>query len=287
MSNESKRVVVTGSRGFVAHHTIPVLERAGYEVVGFDLIDGQDICRADDLRKVLQPGDKVLNLAAVSRFAHADKDPAEAYRVNVGGVAVLFQVAAEVRVERIVHASSGSVYMPVWQSPITEDHPVAGLNSHYSRSKALGEEMIGRFRVPYVVLRYSHLYGTHKWHGGLIDSFLERIARGAAPVLYGGKQSNDFCYILDVVRANFRALDTARLNERINIGTGEATTTDQAASIISELTGYKGPVEHQPLRGVDTAQFVLDKRRAWDVLRWAPQWPFKEGLTDMLKRREP
>lgn len=284
--NQNKRVVVTGSRGFVAHHTIPVLERAGYEVLGFDLVDGQDICRADDIRKVLTRGCKVLNLAAVSRFAHADRDPAEAYRVNVGGVAVLFQVAAEVGVERVVHASSGSVYMPVWQSPITEDHPVIGANSHYSRSKALGEEMIGRHRVPYVVLRYSHLYGEGKWHGGLVDSFLERIARGAAPVLYGGKQSNDFCYVPDVARANLRALETTHLNERINIGTGEPTTTDQAADIISELTGYKGPVDRQPLRGVDTTQFVLDVRKAWDILRWTPEWSFKQGLTDMIKWRK-
>jgi len=274
----------------VAHHTIPLIEEAGYEVFCFDLVDGQDICRAGDLRDVLEPGCKVLNLAAVSRFLHADEDPPEAYRVNVGGVAVLFGVAQEVGVERVVHASSGSVYMPVWNTPITEDHPVIGSNSHYSRSKALGEEIIGRYHVPHVVLRYSHLYGPLKWHGGLIDSFLTRIARGAAPVLYGGPQSNDFAYVEDIARANLLALETEHIDQRFNIGTGEATTTDEAVAILAELTGYRGEVDRRPIRPFDPMRFVLDISKARRLLGFEPRWSFRAGLEHMLQaegRRAP
>lgn len=278
------RVVVTGSRGFVAHHTIPALREAGHDVVGFDLTDGQDICHPDDLRAVLTPGCKVLHLAAVSRFAHADQDPPEAYRTNVGGVATLFQVAQEVDVERIVCASTASVYMPAWIAPITEDHPVNG-NSHYGLSKALGEKMIGLFRVPFVVLRYAHLYGTHKWHGGLIDSFLERIARGADPILYGGAQSNDFTYIRDVVTANVLALETPHINERFNIGTGQSTTTSEAIEILAKLTGYNGHYDRRPSRQVD-GQITLDIRKAQRLLGYEPKWNFRAGMIDMLATRE-
>lgn len=279
------RVIVTGSRGFVAHHTSPLLEREGFEVLGFDLRDGQDICRPDDLRAVLRPGDKVLHLAAVSRFAHADHDPPEAYRTNVGGVATLFAVAQEVGVERIVCASTASVYMPAWIAPITEDHPIMG-NSHYGLSKALGERMVGLFRVPFVVLRYAHLYGTHKWHGGLIDSFLERIRRGAEPILYGGGQSNDFTYIEDVAQANLLALQTPHVNERFNVGTGEATTTEQAVEILAALTGYQGGYDRRPMRVYDASRFVLDIGKARRLLGYEPRWSFRAGMIDMLARQE-
>lgn len=275
------RIVVTGHRGFVAGHTIPLLEQAGYEVVGFDLQDGQDVCNAAALRAVLTPGCKVLHLAAVARFAEADSNPAEAYRTNVGGVATIMAVAQEIGVERVVLASTGSVYMPVWCIPITEHHPVSG-NSHYVYSKALGEKVAGLYRVPLIILRYAHLYGLHKWHGGLIDSFVDRLARGLRPVLYGGWQSNDFCYVRDVARANVLALETLHTGEVYNIGTGEEVTTERAVEILRRLTDYTGEIDRAPLRVYDAPRFVYDIGKARRLLGYEPHWTFEAGLADLF-----
>src|SRR5690606_14742979 len=106
----------------------------------------------------------------------------------------------------LVYASTGSVYMPITQTPpITEDFRACG-NSVYACSKYLGELYVRASRVPWIILRYSHLYGKEKRHHGLIGGFLDRINFGMAPVLYGGKQSNDFMYIDDTARANMFAL---------------------------------------------------------------------------------
>ena len=281
-----KTVLVTGSSGFVAGHTIPALREAGYSVVPYDILDGLDICDPDALEMCLTPGCKVLHLAAVSRFASATENPPEAYRTNVGGTATLLRVAGEVGAERVVMASTASVYMPVWNPPIRESHPISG-NSHYGFSKAHAESMTQLHRdVPHVILRYAHLYGQNKAHGGLIDAFLDRIERGAKPLMYGGAQSNDFTYIKDVVAANLLALETEHVNEAYNVGTGEAVTTEQAFEILQEATGYSGEVQHEPMRSVDSMRFVLDMVKSRRLLGYCPEWKFEDGLRDMLTAKD-
>lgn len=285
VQHPSKTVLVTGSEGFVAQNTIPILEQAGYEVIPYDLklkpVGHFDVCDTDVLRASMPPGCKVLHLAAVAKFVEADRNPAEAYRTNVGGVATVLRVAAEVGAERVVLASTASVYMPIWCIPTNEHHPISG-NSHYGLSKAMGERMVGLHQVPFVLLRYAHLFGPLKWHGGLIDSFIERVKRGASPVLYGGWQSNDFTYIKDVVRANLAALETPYVNEAFNIGTGLEVTTDRAAEILAEELDYTGPILRQSIRIVDAPRFILDVSKATRLLGHTAQWTFKDGLRDML-----
>lgn len=278
-----KRVVVTGSSGFVAGHTIPLLRVAGYKVVPYDLKIGLDVCDREALRSVLTPGCKVLHLAAVSRFSDADDNPPEAYRTNVGGVATVLSVALEQGAERVVLASTGSVYMPAWCIPITEHHPVSG-NSHYGLSKAMGERMAGLCGQPFVMLRYAHLFGPDKRTGGLIDNFLSRVSRGLKPVLYGGWQSNDFCYVQDVARANLLALETSHLNEAFNIGSGVEVTTEEAYEAICRVTGYTGGCERAGLRVVDAPRFVFSIEKARRLLGYMPGWSFEDGLRDMMAR---
>jgi UDP-glucose 4-epimerase len=280
---ESNRVIVTGSRGFVAEHTIPALEAAGYEVVGYDLLDGQDICDDALLGDTIQQGDKILHLAAVSRFNDASRNPPEAWRTNVGGTATLLKVAAEKEADRVVMASTGSVYMPVCYAPIMENHPIAG-NSHYGCSKAQAEYMLQLHRVPYVILRYAHLYGLNKKHGGLVDAYLERIKRGASPIMFGGFQGNDFTYIADVVQSNLLALETLNVNEAYNIGSGEEITTARAFGILEEITGYMGEIENRTARQVDALHMYMDISKSRRLLGYDPSWSFREGLADLLAK---
>jgi UDP-glucose 4-epimerase len=277
-------VVVTGSAGFVAHHTIPALMDLSYDIVYYDLknVESRDVCDYDGLRDAMTPGCKVLHLAAVSRFAAADEDPPEAYRTNVGGTDTVLRAATDAGCERVVLASTGSIYMPVWQVPITEQHTILG-NSHYGRSKAMGEQMVAHHSVPFVTLRYGHLYGKQKKTGGLIDNFISRMERGAKPVLYGGWQSADFCYIKDVVQANVAALETENINDAYNIGSGEEVAVKDVLTMLIDLTGYKGEIGHEALRAVDAPRFVFSIEKARRLLGYDPEWSLYDGLHDMLK----
>ena len=278
------KVLITGNRGFVGSGTQKLLEEEGHTVLGYDLMDNYDIRDIAQLRSFVHEHrpDRILHLAAIARFADADANPKLAYETNVLGTRNVAKIAEEYHIP-VVYSSTGSVYMPIKQTPpITEDFRAIG-NSQYGCSKYLGETYI-REVTPHIILRYAHLYGKEKRMHGLIGGFLDRIKHGMAPTLYGGKQSNDFTYIKDIAEANFRALTAPwdKWNQVYNIGTGEELTAEAAGKLICDATGYKGEIEIKEQRGVDPDRFAFSVKKAEIMLGFKAKWNFKDGLADMF-----
>ena len=279
------KILITGDKGFVGKETKKFFEGNNIEVIGFDIMENRDIRdigQFDLFISQIRP-DRILHLAAIARFAEADKDPRLAFETNVMGTLNVAKTAAKYHIP-IVYASTGSVYMPIKKEPpITEEFEAMG-NSVYGCSKYLGELYIKGFGNPYIILRYAHLYGKEKRQHGLIGGFLERIERGLAPTLYGGKQSNDFTYIRDVAKANFLALTASwdKWNQTYNIGTGEELTAEAAGEIVCKVSGYKGKVEVKEQRTVDPNRFVYDCSKAEKLLNFKADFTFEEGLKDMF-----
>ncbi len=279
------KVLITGNKGFVGTETEKLLIAEGHQVIGYDLMDGYDIRDYELLDKVVtgtQP-DRILHLAAIARFGDADKDPKLTVETNVVGTANVAMVAKKYHIP-LVYASTGSVYMPItdFTGTIKEDWPAKG-NSVYGCSKYQGELYV-KEQNPHIILRYAHLYGKEKRMHGLIGGFLDRINRGLAPTLYGGKQSNDFTYIKDVARANCLALVAPwdKWNQIYNIGTGEELSAEEAGKLVCEIAGWKGEVEVKEQRGVDPERFAFDCSRAKVLLGFTAQYDFKDGLADMF-----
>lgn len=298
------KILVTGDKGFVGAATVRKLEerlepgdknffangsaydntlgapRSEYHsTYGFDIMDGLDIRDEETVDAEVSRVDRILHLAAVSRFADADADPLRAYSTNVMGTLNLAHAAEKYHVP-MVYASTGSVCMPMAQPPpITEDFPARG-NSVYGCTKAAGELIVRQLQTPWIVLRYAHLFGAEKRMHGLVGGFLERVNRGLAPILYGGGQSNDFTYIDDVVDANILALTASWdvWNQVYNIGTGEELTTEQAAKDICEVFEYDGEIERVPQRGVDAQRFFYDMSKTERMLGFKAKHSFREGL---------
>jgi nucleoside-diphosphate-sugar epimerase len=278
------KILITGNRGFVGTETQKLLEANGHTVVGYDLMDCHDIrdqVQFEAAVSVHRP-DRILHLAAIARFQDADNNPVLAAETNVIGTYNVATIAAKYHIP-IVYSSTGSTYMPIEQEPpITENFKVRG-NSVYGSTKAMGEGFIARCN-PHIILRYAHLYGAEKRMHGLIGGFIARIAFGMAPQLYGGKQSNDFTYILDVALANMLALTAPwdKWNQAYNIGTGEELTAEAAGQMICDVLGYKGPIEMKEQRTVDPQRFAFDCSKAEKMLGFKAEYDFKKGLKHMM-----
>lgn len=303
------KILITGNRGFVGAETQRLIEsevceigesnspvgQAGsykekmraHQVVGYDIMDGFDIKDAEQLNDLVrgEKPDRILHLAAIARFSDADANPRLAFETNVIGTANVAAVARKNHIP-VVYASTGSVYMPItdYTGTIKEDWAAKG-NSVYGCSKYIGETYIKEVN-PHIILRYAHLYGKEKRMHGLIGGFLERISRGIAPTLYGGKQSNDFTYIKDVARANLAALTAPwdKWNQVYNIGTGEELSAEAAGRIICEASGYTGEIEIKEGRTVDPERFAFDCSKADRMLGFKAEYDFKKGLTDMFAK---
>jgi UDP-glucose 4-epimerase len=298
------KILITGDKGFVGTETRKLLESlesdvAGklfglgtavpfktkdHEVIGYDLMDGYDIRDYDQFRAfcINKRPDRVLHLGAIARFADADKNPKLCYETNVEGTKNVVDVCKELHIP-LVYSSTGSVYMPIKEEPpITEEFQACG-NSVYGCSKYLGETYVKEHN-PFIILRYAHLYGKEKRMHGLIGGYYDRIKRGMAPTLYGGKQSNDFTYIKDVAKANLLALTAPwdKWNQVYNVGTGEELTAEDAGKIICELTGWKGGVEKKTQREVDPGRFVYDMTKSETMLGFKADYDFESGLRDMF-----
>lgn len=306
------RVVVTGADGFIGSHMVQALLMKGYEVLAVDLKFNRlketdawsnshlQTLKLDitdkNLSRFIEKDDKVLHLAAVSSFAPAEEDPQQAVRINVEGtvnviLACLEQVKKNGRIvwkrkaDRFVFSSTGSVLDPKTEMPAIENSPRKP-TSIYGLSKKDAEDWIifwAKFTpLPYVILRYAFVYGNGKdW--GAIGVFLKKIRNKESPVVFGGRQSNDFIYIKDLVQANLLALETQFTNQIFNVGTGDATSIKDVCKYCLKATESDLQMKIEPSRVFDYQVFVYNMTKANTLLRFHPKWNVLDGIRDMVK----
>ncbi len=292
------RVVVTGASGFIGLHTVRALLDAGYNVLAVDIIDSKlkaefkenKRCEIttinildEDFKNIIQRGDKVLHLAAIPRFDEAKRNPQRAVRVNIEGTLNIVKACIEKKAERLVYSSTGSVYSHNIPIPIQEDAKREP-DSIYGLTKKQAEEWIFLYgeNLPYVILRYGYVYGRDKdW--GAVGAFLKRLKQGERPLIFGGKQTNDFIYIKDIVQANLLALETEHTRQAYNIGSGRATSIKDVCELCIDAMGSNLTMEIKPARAFDFPVFVYDISKAQTFLNFEPKWNLSKGIKDILK----
>ena len=138
-----------------------------------------------------------------------------------------------------------------------------------------------QYDIDFVALRYANVYGPRQNpHGeaGVVAIFTQRMLRGEQPIINGdGKQTRDYVYVGDVVRANLAALnyDDSGI---FNVGTGIETNVNELFRTIRELTGADIPEEHGPAKPGEQQRSVLGYERSKQELGWTPQVDLGEGL---------
>jgi len=154
-----QRVLVTGHRGLVGRALASRLAEAGTEVVGFDLLDGQDVRDGDAVLSAARGCDAVVHLAAL---VDPSLRSSEVAAVNVGGTRNVLQAAEAVGAGRVVFVSSVNVLgvfrgeAPPDYLPVDDDHPCRP-RSLYGKSKLEAERLCRAFTkrtgIPTVCLR--------------------------------------------------------------------------------------------------------------------------------------
>jgi len=292
------KVVVTGANGFVGLHTVRGLLDAGYNVLATDIADsklktefkGDKRCSIatinildEDFKNIIKKGDKVLHLAAIARFDEARRNPQRAVKVNIEGTLNIIKACIEKKAERLVYSSTGSVYSHNAPIPIREDAEREP-DSIYGLTKKQAEEWIFLYgeNLPYVILRYGYVYGKGKdW--GAVGAFLKRLKEGKRPIIFGGKQTNDFIYIKDIVQANLLALETEHVRRAYNVGSGRAMSIKDVCELCIDAMKTDLTMEIKPARVFDFPVFVYDISKAQTLLNFEPKWSLSKGIEDILK----
>ncbi|MDP2207985.1 MAG: NAD-dependent epimerase/dehydratase family protein [Bacteroidota bacterium] len=294
------KILVTGGAGFIASHVTDAYINADHSVVIIDNLSMgvkeninpkakfyQLDIRDDKVKDIFEQEkfDIVNHHAAQMDVRKSVDDPMFDASVNVVGVLNLLENCKKFDVKKFIFASTGgAIYGEQDYFPADENHPVRPL-SPYGITKLATEKYLFYyeqvFGLPYVVLRYANVYGPRQNpHGeaGVIAIFAKKMLEGGQPQINGdGKQTRDYVFVSDVVRANLLALEYGK-SDIFNIGTGIETDVNLLFNEIKKLTNSNCDELHAPAKKGEQLRSVLDTRKIEEELTWEPKYKIEEGL---------
>ena len=201
---DRKKVLITGSSGFLGSHTADALHHAGYETVLFDLTpspyaqEGQtvitgDVMDKDQLAAAMQGCDYVYHFAGIADLEQANKRPEDVSHINVTGTVQALELSRRMKIKRFVFASSVYVY--------------SQFGGMYRASKQACENFIEEYQtnfgLPYTILRYGSLYGRRAGaDNGIVKMITSAIRDGK--LTYNGHP--------DAIREYIHVEDAAKLS---------------------------------------------------------------------------
>lgn len=254
------------------------------------IVDG-DIRDRDLVNDVTRGKDVVFHQAAI-RITQCAEDPRLALEVLVDGTFNVFEAAVNHKIDKIVTASSASVYGMAEEFPTTERHHHHNNDTFYGAAKSFNEGMIRSFRamndIDYVALRYFNVYGprmdVHGLYTEVLVRWMERIADGKPPLIFGdGLQTMDFIFTSDIARANILAA-SSEINEGVyNVASGSETSLLGLARALLRAMDSDLSVEHGPDRAVNgVARRLADTSAAREDLGFEARIELEDGLRDLV-----
>lgn len=300
------KVLVTGGAGFIGSMLVQRLLKNKYNVsVLDDLSSGHidNLPKNDRLRmtkgdlrdfqlvsKVIQHHSYVIHLAAQAFVPFSYEMPLQVAEVNALGSINTLKACSDNKVNRLVHISSSEVYGSARYVPMDEKHPLQPYST-YSVAKTAADLWAQTFfwehKLPVVILRPFNTFGPRETLPYFIPEMIRQCLKEPAIKVGNLETSRDFTYVGDTVDAITKALETEDIEgEIINIGTGKTRRMKDVLSIIKKETDSKeSPVviDENRLRPKDVEKLVTDNTKAKNVLKWAPETTFEEGIRKTIR----
>ncbi|HPT94710.1 MAG TPA: NAD-dependent epimerase/dehydratase family protein [Microbacteriaceae bacterium] len=313
---EGTRVLVTGGAGTIGSTLVDQLLDAGVDHV--DVLDNLVRGRLANLAPAMESGrvslvegdirdaklveelvagkDVVFHQAAI-RITQCAEEPRLALEVLVDGTFNVVEAAARHKVNKLVAASSASVYGMAEEFPTTERHHHHNNDTLYGAAKSFNEGLVRSFRamqgLDYVLLRYFNVYGprmdVHGVYTEVLVRWMERIADGQSPLIFGdGQQTMDFVYVPDIARANILAAESDVVEGVYNIASGNETSLLELAQALLRAMDSDLAVEHGPERAVNgVVRRLADTTAARSDLGFEAQVGLEDGLRALVEWWQP
>lgn len=303
-----KRVLVTGADGFMGSHLTEALLEMGASVsiyVRGNSINGThlytlkntahlkkrfraiitgDIASSDAIDLIRKDAPRVIfHLAADAFVPNSFSHPVEVFETNLTGTLNVLTAARGIKdLERVVCTSSSEIYGTARYAPIDEGHPL-NPTSPYAASKVAADRAAYSFfmtyNLPVAIIRPFNTYGPRHTYD-VIPKFISLALAGKPLTIHGaGKQTRDFTYVDDMVRA-FLIMGShpKAVGQSVNFGTGKDVSVSAIAEKILRLSGSSSRITHTADRLAQVHRLLCDFGLARRLFGFKPTVGIDEGL---------
>lgn len=310
--------LITGGAGFIGSTLAERLLRSGMKVVSVDNFNNYydpdlkcknicdlekhsgfksyecDIRDANGLEKVFNENriDTVVHLAAMAGVRPSIENPILYQEVNGVGTQNVLEEAKKHNINKLVMASSSSVYGNCKEIPFCEDMAVDYAISPYAATKKANEVMAHVYHHIYdmnvIMLRFFTVYGPKQRPDLAINKFTRLMLSGQNIPMYGdGLTSRDYTYVDDIVDGIIRACNYVDENtgiyEIINLGSNNPISLKEMITTISNALGIEAKIERLPMQPGDVDRTYADISKARKLLGYEPKTKFEDGIKSFVK----
>lgn len=300
VSNKPNTLVIGGD-GFIGTHLLPLLLATGRHVAvldrkatsfhalpeGVTYISG-DFGQRELIGSLLDNYQEVVNLAYATVPNTSFENPLADLQQNLPPTVQLFSEMAARGRKLLLVSSGGTVYGEASTLPIREEHPTKPI-SPYGVTKLTLENYAHLYAVThglkFVCIRPANAFGAWQrpFSGqGFISTAMASVMRGKPIKIFGkGETVRDYIYASDLAAGIVSALESGRLSETYNLGSGVGRSHMDVVNALSTLMkerGYQIDVEYLPDRIFDVKNNVIDSGKLRNHTGWRPQVEFADGL---------
>ncbi len=303
------KVIVTGGAGFIGSHVVDKLLARGDSVVCLDNfndyydpslkrknishnLDNDNLKLVemdirDDLTS-LDTVDAIIHLAAYAGVRPSIENPKLYVDVNVMGTQNILDFAVKRSINKIVFASSSSVYGNNKKIPFSESDNVDNPISTYAATKKAGELLCYTYHHLYGLnincMRFFTVYGPRGRPDMAVAKFTRLIDSGEAIEMYGnGDTKRDYTFVDDIVYGIVAALDRDFGYEIFNLGNSDTVLLKELISTIETHLGKKAKIVEKEIQQGDVEITYADISKAKRMLDYNPCTKIFEGVGKYIK----
>ncbi len=287
-----KKVLVTGSSGFIGQRLVEALLLQGHRVMGIDVKKTQQSSKgvfrftkgtihAGKLKKTGFVPDWIFHCAGGGTVGFAELFPLEDFRMNVESCLELLSFARHIEPKpRIVFMSSAAVYGNRRAKELSEktlSKPVSNYGFHKQMAESIFRFYSLRWGVPSVLVRIFSVYGNGLRKQLFWDA-AKKMKTGNTVFAGSGQEVRDFVHVDDLCRFLLTIISRSKPQAPIyNCGLGRVVRIKKALEMLAGCLGAAKPIFDGKVRHGDPKRLVANPGRALRA-GWRPRIDFSEGI---------
>lgn len=264
------------------------LNNPNYKLYRIDIRDKDNLDKVFIKNKI----DCVIHLAAMAGVRPSIENPILYQEVNCLGTQNILECMKKNNVNKLVMASSSSVYGNCKEVPFKETFVVDYAISPYAATKKANEVMTHVYHklndINVIMLRFFTVFGPRQRPDLAINKFTRLMLNDEEIPMYGdGNTSRDYTYIGDIVDGIERSIKYVEENkdvyEIINLGNSSPISLKEMINIIGEVLNKTPNIKQLPMQPGDVDRTYADISKAQKLLGYNPKTTFKKGIENFAE----